>query len=61
MEPDGKSDDRNRDARRRHRRDDTSSEPEANPVPPAEDATTAEDVQDTPQLPPEGNRGRASE
>lgn len=45
----------------RHRRDDSTSEPEANPTPPATDATTADDVQDSPQLPPEGNRGAASE
>ncbi|WP_110205307.1 hypothetical protein [Nocardioides daejeonensis] len=37
------------------------SETEANPTPPATDATTSEDVQDSPQLPPEGNRGAATE
>lgn len=31
--------------------DETVSEAEANPTPPATDASTAEDVHDTPQLP----------
>ncbi|WP_235734967.1 hypothetical protein [Nocardioides alcanivorans] len=35
----------------------TASEHEANPTPPEVDATTSEDVHDSPQLPPEGHRG----
>lgn len=35
----------------------TRGERAANPTPPATDALTSEDVQDSPQLPPESQRG----